>query len=157
MPKVVSVNEDGIETEQGTLKADKYVFVAIPRTQCKLQGWFMGFQGAFEALGLDKEITIQPMRVLMFLLSRMDFENFIAVEQKEISKMLGMHKTDVSLAMKKLVDKGILEKGPKLGRTSSYRMNLNYAWKGKAKNREAARKELYKNAKLHLVKGKAES
>jgi hypothetical protein len=59
---------------------------------------------------------------------------------------------NVSQAIKKLVDKGVLEKGPKLGRSCSYRINLFYAWKGKTSNREKARKDLYKNSPLKVVK-----
>lgn len=112
----------------------------------------MGFQQAFIEIAKDKELCGEPRRVLDYLMGQMDFENFIAIEQKTIASELQMHKVNVSQAIKKLVLKGIVEKGPKLGKSWSYRMNLFYAWKGKAVNREKARKELYAKHPLKVVK-----
>jgi hypothetical protein len=46
-----------------------------------------------------------------------------------------MKKENVSRATKKLVDKGILIKGLKVGRHQTYRLNAFYGWKGKADKR----------------------
>jgi DNA-binding MarR family transcriptional regulator len=151
--KATRISGTGIETkDKGELKAAEYVFVAIPRTQCKLQGWFMGFQRAFLELAKDKEITGETRRVLDWMFGSLDFENFIVVDQGVVAKELDLKQPNVSRSIKKLLEKGIIEKGPKMGNYASYRVNLNYVWKGKAKNREAARKELYKQEKLKVVK-----
>ncbi len=104
----------------------------------------MAFQEAFEMLATDKDLNGQTMKVLMFLMSRLSFENFIGIEQKSIVDKLEMHKTDVSLAIKKLVEKGILEKGPKLGRSGTYKLNPFYGWKGRVKNLKEERKKRFK-------------
>jgi transcription initiation factor IIE alpha subunit len=105
--------------------------------------WFMAFQEAFEALATDKDLTLEHLRVLNFLFSRIDFENFIQLQQSEISEILSMDKAKVSKAISKLVDKKIIIRGPKIGRSSSFRLNPNYGWKGKVSNlREAQRKHL---------------
>ena len=105
--------------------------------------WFMAFQDAFEALAKDRELTDEPKRVLLFLFSRLDFDNFIQLSQSEISSELQMHKSKVSLAISLLVDKKIILRGPKIGRSSSFRLNPNFGWKGKVSSlREAQREHL---------------
>jgi hypothetical protein len=71
-------------------------------------------------------------------MSMMDFENFIGVDQTYVGKELSMEKASVSKAIKLLVEKRILVKGPKIGRMNSYKLNDFYAWKGSVeKKREA--------------------
>jgi DNA-binding MarR family transcriptional regulator len=101
----------------------------------------MAFQDAFESLARDKELWGQPTAVLHFLMSRLSFDNYIALEQKEISDKLSVDKSDVSRAIKKLVDKGILEKGPRIGKSFSYKLNPLYGWKGRVKNLNEERKK----------------
>lgn len=105
--------------------------------------WFMMFQDALESLAKDRELTDEPKRVLLFLFSRLDFENYIQLHQSEIATELSMAKSHVSRAIKLLVDKKILFKGPKIGRSSSFRLNPHYGWKGKVSGlREAQRSHL---------------
>ena len=66
----------------------------------------------------------------MYLFSRLDFENYIQVPQVEIAEDLNMHKQSVYKAIKLLEKKEILVRGPKLGRSSSWRLNPNYGYKG---------------------------
>ena len=105
-------------------------FVYVPRRP-KLKGWFMAFQEAFTELAKDRELWGQPTAVLHFLMGKLDFENHILIQQVEIASALNLPKTRVSEAIKKLVDKGVILKGPKVGRTTSYKLNINYGWKGK--------------------------
>jgi DNA-binding Lrp family transcriptional regulator len=74
-------------------------------------------------------------------MSIMDFENFIGIDQTEIAEFIGIARPNVARSIRKLREKGILVEGPKLGRHKSYQLNLQYAWKGKAANRQ---KELAK-------------
>ncbi len=100
----------------------------------RVQGWFMGWQVGFERLASDPELTLEAHRVMNMLLANLDFDNYIQITQKEISEALGMKKQNVSRAMKLLVDKGIIIKGPRSGRIATYRLNEFYGWKGKVKN-----------------------
>jgi predicted transcriptional regulator len=45
-----------------------------------------------------------------------------------------MKTSDVSRAVKRLINKGLILRGPKIGRTSAYKLNSHYAWKGKTSN-----------------------
>lgn len=94
----------------------------------------MGIQEAFIALAKDKEIRGRTRSVLDYLMGKIGFENYICIQQKEICEALEMDKSNVSNAIKLLLNRGIILPGPKLGRTSSYRLNSNYGWKGKIIN-----------------------
>lgn len=126
--------------------------VWIPQRPRLTERWFMAFQDAFEELAKDREITSEPRRVLDYLFSKLDFENFIQQSQQDIAQALGMHKSQVSEAMKLLVRKQIVLEGPKVGRSKCYRLNPNYGWKGKVKTLQEARRE-----QLRVIEGGKES
>lgn len=94
----------------------------------------MTSQDAVMALAMDKELAGRPLRVLLYLLSRLDFENYIQVPQATIAEALELHKSDVTRAIQTLEAKGILLRGPKVGRSYAWRLNPTYGWKGKARN-----------------------
>jgi hypothetical protein len=52
------------------------------------------------------------------------------------------------LLPRKLTEKSIIQKGPKIGRTWSYRLNDFYAWRGSIKNLKSVPK-----AKLQSIPG----
>ena len=97
-------------------------------------GWVMNSQEALEIIAKDKEITGRIHRILWFLVSRLDFENWIQISQKEICEELCMRKGDVSSGIKLLESKEILIRGPKVGRSYSFRINPYFGWKGNVKN-----------------------
>ena len=104
-------------------------------------GWVMNAQEALEILAVDRDLKGETYRVLLFLLSRLDFENWIQVPQVEIALKLQMHKQDVNKAMKLLESKGIILKGPKAGRSYAFRLNPYYGWKGKVKHLDEYRQK----------------
>lgn len=106
--------------------------------------WFMAFQEAFEEIAKDKEITIEPRRVLDYLFSKLDFENYIQISQKDIAEALGMQKGNVSRAIKLLTEKRIVLEGPKVGRSKYFRLNQNYGWKGKVETLQKSRRDQFK-------------
>lgn len=125
-------------------------------------GWVMNSQEALEILATDRDLKGETYRVLLFLLSRLDFENWIQVPQTEIAERLEMHKQDVNKAVKLLESKGIILRGPKVGRSHAFRLNPYYGWKGKVRNLDDYRqkendsesREMLKKAKLSLVESK---
>ena len=101
----------------------------------------MAFQDAFQELAKDRDLTLDHHRVLSYLFGRLDFDNFIQVPQSEIAQELNMQKQNVSRAVGVLVDKKIILKGPKIGRSSSFRLNPHFGWKGKVSSLRQAQKE----------------
>jgi DNA-binding transcriptional ArsR family regulator len=119
-----------IDIDTGEILDD--LLVASPKKH-RLEGNFiMSLQEGYIRLGKDPEILWQDYRVLMIYLGNLDFENFIQISQSYIATDLGMKKENVSRATRRLVEKGILIKGLKVGRHQTYRLNAFYGWKGKA-------------------------
>lgn len=79
-------------------------------------------------------VSGESMRVLMALCAVLDFENFIQVSQKDLADLIGMEKQNVNRAMGELVERGIVIKGTKVGRTFTYRLSPTFGFKSKGSN-----------------------
>jgi DNA-binding transcriptional ArsR family regulator len=122
-----------IDLDTGEILDD--LLVASPKKH-RLEGHFlMATQDGLIRLAKETDLTGEDLRVLLIYLGNLDFENFLQISQSYIATDLGMKKENVSRATKKLVDKGILIKGLKVGRHQTYRLNAFYGWKGKADKR----------------------
>lgn len=97
-----------------------------------LYGWryCIMAQDAMTMIAADKEITGATLKVFVYMAGRLDFENYIRIQQTEIAEALHMYKPDVSKAVKLLEGKNILLRGPKVGQSYSWRMNPNFGYKG---------------------------
>ena len=97
-----------------------------------LYGWryCIMAQDAMTMIAADKEITGATLKVFIYMAGRLDFENYIRIQQTEIVEALGMQKPNVSRAVKLLESKNILLRGPKVGQSYSWRMNPNFGYKG---------------------------
>lgn len=87
-----------------------------------------------------KDVGLEVWRVFGYLNGILDFDNMIHVSQKEIAEALDMKRPNVSRAMKKLEDLGIILRGAKTKRITAYRLNPNAGWKGKVKDLRPALK-----------------
>lgn len=122
--------------------------VWIPQRPKLTERWFMAFQDSFAEIAKDPDMNGETFRVLMYLYSLLDFENYIQQSQKEIAEGLGMRKEHVSRAMKILAGKQIILEGPRVGSSKCYRLNPNYGWKGKVKTLQEHRRE-----QLQVIQG----
>jgi Crp-like helix-turn-helix protein len=75
----------------------------------------------------------EVLKVFVYLNGRLDFDNLIQVPQVEIAEALKMQRQSVHRAIKQLEEMGVILRGPKVGRSSSWRLNPNAGWKGKVK------------------------
>ena len=110
-----------------------FTLVAIPKRE-KVDGWLMIFQDSLIQLAKDKEITLTPRRVLDYLIGLADYDNKIVVSQSFLAEELNLYRPDVSHAISLLLKKGYLEKGPKSGRSFTYRLIPELGYKGRAKS-----------------------
>lgn len=133
--RIASVDQDTGEVLEGVV-----VYCGVKQNPYST-GWVMNSQEALELLATDKDLKGETYRVLLLLLSRLDFDNWIQVTQTEISEKLEMKKPNVSKAISILEEKGIILRGPKVGRTYAFRLNPHYGWKGKVKNLNDYRKQ----------------
>lgn len=113
--------------------------LTYPKRQNGFQqkGWIAMSQGAFERL-VNADITKTGFRVLVFLLSRLDFENHISVSQADIARQLGIDRSNVHKAMAELVAEGVMLEGPRIGMHRTYRLSAAYGWKGSFANHHKA-------------------
>ena len=126
--KIASFDQDTGEILKGVI-----VYCGVKQNPYS-KGWIMNSQEALRILATDKELKGETYRVLLLLLSLLDFENWIQVTQKEISETLEMRKSQVSRAVNVLEKKEIVLKGPKVGRSYAFRLNPHFGWKGDVKN-----------------------
>lgn len=113
-----------------------FVAVIRPKKKSSFQRHFTMNQDML--LTMAKELNAEQLRVLLALLSELDYENYIQIAQIEVANNLEMQKTHVSRAIKGLVESGVIFEGPKIGRSKSYRLNPNYGWKGTVSNHQKA-------------------
>jgi hypothetical protein len=135
-------SEGNIVSDTGKkLNPDDFTVLLVPKTKKKLKekDWMMFYQAGLAKLAKDKELRGAPRSVLDYLMSMMDFENFIGVDQTRIANELAMEKASVSKAIKLLLEKKILEKGPKFGRMNSYKLNDFYAWRGTVESKHQSK------------------
>lgn len=92
-------------------------------------------------LAKREDLNFEILRIFVFLNSRLEFNNLIQLSHTEIAQELGMRRPNVSRTMKRLEELGVILRGPKVGRSCSYRLNPNAGWKGKVTEHRAALKE----------------
>lgn len=112
---------------------DSTVVVAGKRKMARrLDGrWFMGFVEAMAHSAKNPALKGNDLRVLNYLISIMDFENWIKQTQADLARELNMNQPQVAVSINRLVEQNYLLK-EKRGRYNIYRINANVAWKGKA-------------------------
>jgi len=153
-----------VDQKTGEILDGVIVYCAVKRNPYA-KGWIMNSQEALELLASDKDLTKESLRILMFLMARLDFENWIQITQNEIAETLDINKGNVSKAVSLLEAKGILIRGPKVGRSYAFRLNPYFGWKGKVKNlddyrqkeNDAESKTMLKKAKLSLITSENEA
>ena len=133
--KIASIDQNTGEILKGVI-----VYCGVKHNPYS-KGWVMNSQEALELLATDKELTGENYRVLLLLLSRLDFENWIQVTQSEITEKLQMKKQNVSRAILLLEKKGIVLRGAKIGRSYAFRLNPDFGWKGDVRNLNDYRKK----------------
>lgn len=130
--KVISV-----DAETGEIL--DYTVMVVPRRAPIgfREGWIVMAQTALELLATS-DLRGDDLRVLLYLLGRLDFENLIQVEQTAAAEKLAMQKQNVNRSIKRLAELGCLIEGPKVGRSRTYRLNPNFGWKGSGSEHQKA-------------------
>lgn len=103
-------------------------FVVVGRSQMHGVDFMMQYNHSLYQIAKMK-LTGEDLRVLLFMQSFLDFNNFIPITQINIAKELDMKQPHVSRSIKKLTDKGLIDKIKK-GRNIYYKLSPTVAWKG---------------------------
>lgn len=111
-----------------------------PKKQNGFRRWFaMGQEEKLDVLMDCKHVD--DFRVLFALAKEVGYENQILVSQVEIARRLKMQPSNVSSAIKRLVEAGIVLRGLKKGIKCLYQLSPELGWKGSAKNHIIAKRE----------------
>jgi predicted transcriptional regulator len=139
-----------IDSETGEV-LEGYVAYLFPKRQNGFRGrWFaVGQDNALDMIMQSKRLG--DTRVLAALLKELDYENLIIANQADIARKLEMQPSNVSSAIKRLVEAGVILKGPKHGTSCSYKLNPEFGWKGSAKNHVKALDE-QRNKRMKAAK-----
>jgi len=89
---------------------------------------------------LANTLNGEQFRVMMVVLSELDYENYINVVQSELAQKIAMDRGSFSKNLRKLVDINLIVEGPKVGRSKTYRLNPQFGWKGTVNNHKKALK-----------------
>ena len=130
--------------------------ITLLRGKWKGASFFMGFQDGFVEIA-KKKLGAEAMKVFLFLLGHIEYENLLVISQVEIARELEMKKQNVSRAIKTLITENVLEiKDPHRKRRQRFRLNLKYAWKGSLKNLPKEQKNSAKKPRTssNLKKGR---
>lgn len=143
-----------VDLDTGELMEGAVLGMFFPKRQNGFrEGWVAMSQQAMRALAVaQSDLTGRQLRVLLMVLGMLDMENFLLLSQAEIAKDLGLRPSHVSEAISRLVELGILIRGPKAGRSSTFRLNPRFGWKGSASNHNKALRERMQAAGLSVVK-----
>ena len=75
--KIVSVDQVTGEILEGVI-----VYCGVKQNPY-YAGWIMNSQQALEVLATDKDLTKEAYKILIFLMARLDFENWIQITQRK--------------------------------------------------------------------------
>lgn len=117
-----------------------------------------GFQSGWVAMSqhpmlelASANIGAEASRVLFLVMARLDFENWINLNQSAAAREIGLKQPNFARGMKKLVELGVILPGPTVGRNGTFRLNPTFGWKGSAKGHNEALAERMKARGLSVV------
>lgn len=117
-----------LDSDTGEVIDDGQV-IYVPRKIKMKEDWFMAMQSGLEMLA-KRKLRGESMRVLLYLMSQMEFENYVRPTLNEIASALEMQRGNVSRAIRELRAAGILINGEH----ESLRLESSYGWRGKVKS-----------------------
>ena len=135
----MSYSIDLVNTKTGevvkTIETETFIIIHSNSNSrlIKRKRWVMTDQLFFRKLATDKDLNITDRRVLDYLISIMDFDNYVSVPQSTIADTLGVSLRSVRRSIKKLKDKGII-RIIKIGKLNAYMLNPEAVYKGKIRD-----------------------
>ncbi|WHS49449.1 hypothetical protein QM007_00055 (plasmid) [Rothia sp. SD9660Na] len=101
----------------------------------------MGMLDAFDDIA-NADWPDGDYKVFIKLLGRLDFENYLHLDVKALAEEMGRDRSGISRSISRFIDRGILHRGPRVGRSYTYRLDPGTAWRGKSDARERIEKEI---------------
>lgn len=124
----------GVDLETGELMDGIFVWIGKRQKSPYGRHWLTINQHFLEEFAARNDVSGETLRVFLYLNARLDFDNLIQVPQTEIAEALKLQRPNVNRAMRWLEREGVILRGPKVGHSSTYRLNPMAGWKGKVRN-----------------------
>jgi hypothetical protein len=141
-----------IDLATGELLQEATLAVFYPkRKNGFITGWLAMAQEPLMKLA-EANLGGEAMRVLFAALAKLDFENYLVLNQADVGRQLGLQPSHVSRAIARLIDEGVLLAGPRIGVNRTYTLNPRYGWKGSARGHQDALTARMKQARMERVK-----
>lgn len=99
-------------------------------------------------LSRDKRLNLTDHRVLWYLQSMLDFDNWIRLSHAEIGEALEIDRANISRSVKRLLEFGYVKAGPSVKKINTYRLSPVVGFKGS--QAEAIKQ---RRAELRLING----
>lgn len=111
------------------------VYFEPPKKQKYDAKWLLLWQdetgaGIVEQSEMERPLTQTEYRVRDWILGTIGIGNYCYINQSEIGRKLRVHRTDISRAIKRLIELQILIPGPKSGRSNTYMVNPSFCFAG---------------------------
>jgi hypothetical protein len=142
-----------VDMETGELLDGAALAVIFPKRKNGFQtGWVAVAQNPMLELA-KANLGGEANRVLFYVLARLDFENWINLNQSAGADEIQMKRPNFARGLRKLVEVGVVLPGPKVGRNATFRLNPSYGWKGSARGHHEALQDRMKARGLSVVEG----
>lgn len=143
---ITRIDEFEIDGETGEQTPVRTKWVAIREKTKHPEDYYMAHHEGHRHLA-KMRLTGTMYAVMHSVLARLDYSSrFTLLSPTDIADEIGIRTEQVSKALAQLCQRGILTPGPKHGRTTGYKLNDTYGWKGHSDALIALRR-----AKLKLV------
>ena len=107
-----------VDLDTGEVLDGVHVATFQPRLKVK-EKYMLLFQKALQDLATDRQLRGESLRVLLALLGRLDFENYLNISQRELADELRVRQPSIARAMRQLRERGRYEgRSGKAGGTS---------------------------------------
>ena len=104
-----------------------------------------------EQAKMDKPLSQTEYRVRDMLLGSIHIGNWAIVNQAELARQLRVQRADVSRAISRLIELGIVLRGEKIGRNSQYMISPGFAFKGGLAEGQRSVKKAQKDHKSKVL------
>lgn len=112
------------------------------------------WQDAAKTMAKMPDLGAEALRVWLYVVGTVGYENILAMSMSSLGRELSMQRQNVSRAVGKLVDAGILVQEGQFNRSKTYRLNSNVGWRGSIKQLSKHRtKRDRAEPRLQLLKG----
>lgn len=144
-----------LDLETGEVKTTDLDEIEPKRRNGFTRGWTAMSLTASKQLA-SSDLGLSEYRVFHLMIAHMDYENWVRISQTELAEELGMGRANFSRSLNRLVREGFIVKGPKQGRSPTYRISPECAWRGAADKHKGVLSRDKKVRSLRVIQGSRE-